>query len=159
MIDFTALYQAHAAELFRFALYLCGNRTDAEDICSETFVRAFAASDTIRADTIRAYLFTIARHLYLHDLRGKRPRTEVSEEWPDMQAGPEQRVVDRDELAGVLRALQQLPELDRAALLMRAVHGLPYEEIAAALSISLSAAKVKIHRARLALSTHRSTRL
>lgn len=158
MIDFTALYQSHAPELYRFALYLCGNRADAEDITSETFVRAFAASDTIRAETLRAYLFTIARHVYLHERRRQRPRAELSEEWSDTGPGPEQRVVECDELHDVLRNLQQLPEVDRAALLMRAVHGLPYEEIATTLSLSLSAVKVKIHRARMTLSEQRSTR-
>ncbi len=158
MIDFTALYQSHAPELYRFALYLCGNRADAEDITSETFVRAFAASDTIRAETIRAYLFTIARHVYLHERGRQRPRAEISEEWSDTWPGPEQRAVERDELHDVLRNLQQLSEVDRAALLMRAVHGLPYEEIATALSLSLSAVKVKIHRARMTLSEQRSTR-
>jgi len=44
-----------------------------------------------------------------------------------------------------------LPELDRAALLMRALEDLPYEEIALALGISVASAKVKVHRARLAL--------
>jgi RNA polymerase sigma-70 factor (ECF subfamily) len=48
-----------------------------------------------------------------------------------------------------------LPEIDRAALLMRANDGLAYEEIARALGISLAAAKVKVHRARLRLAAAR----
>ena len=56
------------------------------------------------------------------------------------------------ELRAVLAELQKLPEVDRAALLMRAVEEMPYEEIARALGITLAAVKVKIHRARLALA-------
>ena len=52
----------------------------------------------------------------------------------------------------MLAALARLPEIDRAAVLMRADEGVPYEEIAAALGISTVAAKVKVHRARLKLA-------
>ncbi len=55
----------------------------------------------------------------------------------------------------MLAGLQELPEIDRAALLMRAEDQLPYEEIARALDLTLSATKVKIHRARLRLAEAR----
>ena len=48
--------------------------------------------------------------------------------------------------------MAELPEIDRTALLLRAEHELPYDEIARVLQISLSAAKVKVHRARLRLA-------
>jgi RNA polymerase sigma-70 factor (ECF subfamily) len=47
--------------------------------------------------------------------------------------------------------LQQLPEIDRTALLMHAMEGMPYAEIAQSLGISLPAVKMKIHRSRLTL--------
>jgi len=53
----------------------------------------------------------------------------------------------------VCAALAELPEIDRTALLLRAEHDLPYDEIARVLQISLSAAKVKVHRARLRLAS------
>jgi RNA polymerase sigma-70 factor (ECF subfamily) len=52
----------------------------------------------------------------------------------------------------MLAGLQQLPELSRAELLMYAVDGMPYEQIAQVLKLSLPAVKVRIHRARLALA-------
>jgi RNA polymerase sigma-70 factor (ECF subfamily) len=51
----------------------------------------------------------------------------------------------------VLAALQQLPEIDRTVLLMRAFDEMPYEEIAETLGIPVASAKVKVHRARLKL--------
>ena len=60
-----------------------------------------------------------------------------------------------NDLEVVLTALQALPEIDRAAVLMRADDEMAYEEIARALGISLSAAKVKVHRARLKLAEAR----
>lgn len=62
----------------------------------------------------------------------------------------------KDELDRVLRALQEFPEVDRAALLMRADEGLPYEEIAAALGLPVATVKVKVHRARLRLAQIRN---
>jgi len=56
----------------------------------------------------------------------------------------------------VIHRLQKLPEPDRAALLMRAMEFMPHEEIARVLYISLSAAKVKVHRARVALMESRN---
>ena len=55
--------------------------------------------------------------------------------------------------------LQKLPEADRAALLMRAQHEMPYEDIAKTLGVSLAAVKVIIHRARLKLAEVRSRTL
>lgn len=52
----------------------------------------------------------------------------------------------------MLLRLQKLPEIDRAALVLRASEELPYEEIARMLNISLASAKVKVHRARLSLA-------
>jgi RNA polymerase sigma-70 factor (ECF subfamily) len=150
--DFSALYRNHAPEVFRFALYLSGERAEAEDITAETFARAWASPEAIRAATVKGYLFTIARNLFLQSLRKKSRRAELSAETPDPQPGQLARAEQREELRAVLARLQQLPETDRAALLMRSLDGMPYEEIARALGISLPAAKVKVHRARRALA-------
>lgn len=151
MSDFSELYRRYAPDVFRFALYLTGNRGDAEDITSETFVRLWASSEPIRSQTVKGYLCTIARNLFLQGMRRQSRRVELSEELPDKAAGPQERAEQRDELERVIACLQKLPELDRAALLMRALEDLPYEEIALALGISVASAKVKVHRARLAL--------
>ena len=64
MTDFENLYQRYARDVYRFALYLCGNTAEAEDIASETFVRVWTIRDTLRAASVKAYLFTIARNLH-----------------------------------------------------------------------------------------------
>jgi RNA polymerase sigma-70 factor (ECF subfamily) len=56
----------------------------------------------------------------------------------------------------VLAGLQDLPETDRAALLMRSLDEMPYEEIAAALKITVTAARVKVHRSRVRLMAARN---
>jgi DNA-directed RNA polymerase specialized sigma24 family protein len=66
---FADLYRNHAREVYRFALYLSGDPALAEDIVSETFLRVWDSAVTVRMETVRGYLFTIARNLFLQDLR------------------------------------------------------------------------------------------
>jgi RNA polymerase sigma-70 factor (ECF subfamily) len=148
VIDFEALYGEHARDVFRFALSLSGNKAMAEDITSETFVRVWSARDRVEISTVIGYLMTIARHLYLEHLRGDLRRQTLDGEREDSTPGPHALAQGRAELSAVLGDLQTLPEPDRAALLMRAQDKMSYEEIAAALRISVGAAKVKVHRAR-----------
>ncbi len=158
MSDFQRLYEGHARDVYSFALFLSGDSALADDITSETFVRVWTARDAVRIETARAYLFAIARNLYLDALRRRRPLAPVDESLPDAAPGPHAEAEGRSELRAVLAALQRLPEVDRAALVMRAQDGTPYEEIAAALGLSVAAAKVKVHRARLRLAEARRGR-
>lgn len=155
MKEFDILYRKYSADVFRFAFYLSGHREEAEDITSETFVRAWSAPGRIRTATVKGYLFTIARNLFLQDCRKKARRVELDETLLDVRAGPDIQAENRAELQSVIHRLQRLPEADRAALLMRTMESMPHEEIARVLNISLSAAKVKVHRARLALMESR----
>lgn len=152
VIDFSGLYQAHARDVRRFVILLSGDPALADDIVSETFIRLWNARARVDLRTVRAYLLTIARNLFLDERRRARRNAMLDEQVEDGQPGPEERVNSRRELRAVMAALQTLPEIDRAAVLMRADEGLPYEEIAAALKISLAAARVKVHRARLVLA-------
>ncbi len=152
MTDFSTLYKKYAPDVFRFALYLSGDRSQAEDLTSETFVRAWTSPEAIEAATVKAYLFTIARNLFLHGLRRKSRHIQLEEELRDPRASPYVQAEQKEEFRALLAGLQELPEIDRAALLMRALDGMAYEEISRSLGISLASAKVKIHRARLALA-------
>ena len=58
------LYERYAKDVYRFALYLSGEPADAEDITADTFVRLWTTPGEVRSATVKAYLFTIARHLY-----------------------------------------------------------------------------------------------
>jgi RNA polymerase sigma-70 factor (ECF subfamily) len=158
MTDFEALYQKYAQDVFRFALFLRGNRADAEDIASETFVRAWNAPGGIRQSTVKAYLLVIARNCYLQGLRRSGRNSPLDEDFADPRQAPHNSAEQRAELEQVMRELQQLPELDRAALLMSAAEEMSYEQIAETLGLSLGAVKTKIHRARLKLEQAREQR-
>jgi RNA polymerase sigma-70 factor, ECF subfamily len=152
MTDFSSLYKKYAPDVYRFALYLSSERGEAEDITSETFVRAWTSPEPIVMATVKSYLFTIARNLFLQGLRKKSSHVPLNDELRDPQAGPYVQAVQKEKLHSVMTELQSLPETSRSALLMCAVDGMAYEEIAQVLGLSLTAVKVKIHRARLALA-------
>jgi RNA polymerase sigma-70 factor (ECF subfamily) len=151
-IDFAGLYGAYAQDLRRFALYLSGDAALADDLVSEAFTRVWTARERVELNTVRGYLFTIVRNLFLQHLRAHRHHAPLDDQAVDGRPGPEARASEREGLHVVLTALAALPEVDRAAVLMRAGDNLSYQEIAAALGISVAAAKVKVHRARLRLA-------
>jgi RNA polymerase sigma-70 factor, ECF subfamily len=151
MSDFHTLYQSYAPQVHRFALFLCGDEALADDITSETFVRAWTSRGKIREATLKAYLFTIARNLYRDHLRRNRRFQELEESLPDSSPSLESRAEHKAELAAVMTGLRQLSEVDRAALLMRVQEGMSYEEIAQALDLPVATVKVKVHRARMKL--------
>lgn len=149
--DFSSIYERHARDVHRFALYLSGDRATADDITAETFVRLWTAPGEIRTATVKAYLLTIARNLYLTDLRRVRRLTELTDSTPTAAPGPERLAIVKDEARRVLHALSRLPETDRAALLLHVQNELPYRDIASMLGLTVAAVKVKVHRARVRL--------
>jgi RNA polymerase sigma factor (sigma-70 family) len=152
MTDFEELYERHARNLYRFALYLCGSHAEAEDIVAETFVRAWNTPARIRVATAKAYLFTIARNCYLHGKRRAWRATELDDELRDPSQGPQATIEQQEELTRVWSALRAMPEVDRSALLMSALEEMPYKDIAVALALTVQGVKTKIHRARLRLA-------
>lgn len=122
----------------------------AEEIATETFACARAAPGDVRGGTVKAYLFMIARNLYRAGLKQDARHVELKTDLPDSRPGPETISGSRLELQAVLDALQSLPEVERAVLLMHVQDEMPYAEIAAVLGISVSA--VKVHRSRIKLN-------
>ena len=152
MTDFHDLYQRYQPDVYRFAYWLTGNAAQADDITAETFVRAWTLWEDLRLATAKAYLFTIARNLFLQQARHAAREVALEPGLPDTAPGPEQLTERRAELQAIRRILQGLPEIDRAAFLMRVQDEFAYETIAQSLHISVAAAKVKVHRVRLKLA-------
>jgi RNA polymerase sigma-70 factor (ECF subfamily) len=151
MTDIENLYECYAGDVRRFALYLCGDVAMADEITSDTFMRAWMAADRIRQATVKSYLFTIARNAYTDLLRRAARHTQLDENMRDTRISAQTHMEQSEEVRTVLAGLQQLPEIDRTVLLMRTLDEMPYEEIAETLGIPVVTAKVKVHRARLKL--------
>ena len=149
---FHGLYSRYAADVYRFAHWLTGNPDDAQDITSETFVRAWTAPEEPRMETVKAYLFTIARNLHRKQWRRQSRHEALDETMPSQAVQPDQAAVNQDEFRRTLEALHALPEVDRTVLLLRAEQELTYEDIAEVTGLSVAAAKVRVFRARAKLA-------
>ena len=151
LVDFRGLFERHSQDVFRFTLFLSGDPSLAEEITQETFVRAWVTSAEIRGGTVKAYLLTIARNLFLAERKRTARQVAVDDAMTDPKPGPEAAVAGRMEVDAVLQALQALPEIERSALLMHVQDELPYAAVATALGLSIAAVKVRVHRARIKL--------
>jgi RNA polymerase sigma-70 factor (ECF subfamily) len=151
LVDFHGLFTRYSQDVYRFALYLSADPSLAEEICQETFVRAWITPGEIREGTVKAYLLRIARNLYTDELKRQARQVALDDTLLDPKPGPDAVAGGRLDLAAVLKALQSLAEIDRAALLMSVQDGLSHREIAAILDLSVAAVKVRIHRARIKL--------
>ena len=129
MLGFHELYERHAADVRRFALFLTGHPALADDLVSETFVRAWTARGSIRDATVRAYLLTITRNLWRDMQRKERHLVPLEE------AGEPSVAARGDHLADLGWAERQLLSIaagDRDALLLHARDGLSYRGSSAA---------------------------
>jgi len=139
------------APLYSYALRFTRNPSDAEDVAQEALLRLYRAMQgrrSLRAP--RAYLFSVAHNLAMDGHR-RGCRTPPPE---GCEAPSPEVAVGRSLLrAEVERALDRLPEQQRAALLMREFGDLSYAEIANAMGAGLGQVKTWIYRARRRLST------
>jgi len=148
MLTFDHIYRTYFQDVYRFTLWLSRDPSLADDLTSETFVRAWARRDRLRTETLKAYLLAIARNLFLHQRQRSGNHDELSLDLPDGAPDPLQRTSSRLEFDHVARALAAMAEPDRTALILRSEHQLSYAEIARVLEISEGAARVRVHRTR-----------
>jgi DNA-directed RNA polymerase specialized sigma24 family protein len=111
-MDFHDLYTRYAADVHRFSMYLACNRALADDITSETFPRAWSSAAPIREATVKAYLFAIARNVYLQELRRTSRHDELDDSIPSTSPRQDTRVEQRAALGVVLRALRGFSAVD-----------------------------------------------
>jgi RNA polymerase sigma-70 factor (ECF subfamily) len=138
--------------LYGTAYRLTRNAHDAEDLVQDTVLRAFRAFDRYTSGTnIRAWLYTILYRVRTDALRrmGRTPESlELPEEGPAVP--PEQEALARGGDA-IARALEDLPETFRAAVVLRDVEEFSYGEIARILDVPVGTVMSRIHRGRTLL--------
>ena len=152
MTEIEALYRQYASAVFRFAWGLCGDRSLAEDIVSETYVRLLTKAPEVETQTALAYLLAIARNTYVSGVRRRWREVPLPDTVQAQHIDHGARLDGQARLQAVFDAIRGLPEGERAALLLRVDHELSYEDIAAALGTSVGAAKVRVHRARVRIA-------
>ncbi len=118
-MDFHEMYEQYAPKVHRFALFLSGDATLADDITSETFYRAWTSTAPIQQATVQSYLFTIAKNYYRDVQRREKRSVPIGEHILDPTISVEKRAQASSDLKKLLAGLKTLSELDRAAPLLR----------------------------------------
>ena len=133
-------YREHASFVYAFLVSLCRDRAWAEDLMQDTFIKATLAMGGYRGGSPRAWLFAIARNVFLDDARRRRPepRDEI-----DSVSGAG---VDVAEVDAIERTLAALPQRQRMALVLADHVGLTAGEVGVAMGLTPGAARVLIHR-------------
>lgn len=153
---FGLLYDEYAQTVYRFVLFRVSDHCLAEDITSETFLRALRriASVSYQGRDVAAWFITIAKNLILDHVKSSRNRLEVptadltgSPTAKPHQAGPEQHVLTEATHAELLRCVRQLNPDQRECIRLRFLQGLSVTETAALMQRNEGAVKALQHRA------------
>ncbi len=146
----TALVDRHATAVGRF-LVSCGERREVEELVQDTFVRAFGAMESFRADSsLRTWLFTIARRLLLDRRRAdrrRRDRVQIAEGDAVTEVDALDGVVADETEARLRQAVERLSPKQKEVFTLRVTEGLTYKDIADVVGSTEGAARVHYHNA------------
>lgn len=152
---FEALFSRYQSRLLAFCRHMLGSKEDAEDVLQEVFAAAFNA---ILADdreiNVRPWLYRIARNRSLNHLR-KASAIGVDSmdvHFADNGVSTADKVMRRESFRQLIGDVQQLPETQRTALLLREIDALSYEQISDAMETTVPAVKSLLVRARISLA-------
>jgi RNA polymerase sigma-70 factor (ECF subfamily) len=145
---FNGLAEAYGADLYRYAMWICGNDALAKDLVQETYLRAWKALDKLNdIKAAKSWLITILRREFARTFERKVPSfTDV--ENVVVREEQELEPEDRMEIKLLRQGILTLPPKYREPLLMQVVLGYSCEEISVALGISKSAVMTQLFRAR-----------
>jgi RNA polymerase sigma factor (sigma-70 family) len=150
---FGTLYGRFHQPLYRYCHSMLRHEADAQDALQSTFASALVALRRGQRDApVRPWLFRIAHNESISLFRKRRPTGELSETLEAPTLSVEAAADERQRLSQLVADLQELPERQRGALVMRELNGLSHEELAQALGISVGAAKQTVFEARRALA-------
>jgi len=156
---FESLVRRHQVAVYRVALRMLGSEADAEDVAQETFVQAWRSLARFRGHSaLGTWLYRIATNRALNALAARRETASLDDSAIVALADPAGTLADpaetlerRERLRAVTEGLLMLAPEQRALLVLRELEGLSYAQIAEVLTISPTAVKGRMHRARLAL--------
>ncbi len=156
------LVRRYKDQLLNFVYRFVGNRTDAEDIVQETFLRVYKNKHMYKEIAkFSTWVYTIAGNLAKTELR-RRKRHKifsvsnfVNEERdydiPDREHSPEKKVDSTIQEDIIQKAIEKLPPKFREVIILRDIQGFAYEEISQILDIPLGTVKSRVNRGRLKL--------
>lgn len=164
---FEQLVARHGPMLYRVAARFMGRREDAEEVVQETLLTVYEKIDTFDEQAaLTTWLYRVVVNTALMRLRAKSRTRETPLEWEGPAVTPEgdlaQEVNDwdlspedallREETRTVLReGVDRLPDLYRSVYVLAEIEGVPHQEVATLLGLTVATVKTRLHRARLFL--------
>jgi RNA polymerase sigma-70 factor (ECF subfamily) len=158
--ELTAALPQLLPKLWRFALRLTSNRADAEDLVQRTCVRALERRHQLQSGTaVLRWLFSIVHSVWLNEVRARQVRARASMQWSEefndtlaasSVLNPEMDLMHRQ----IIRAVDQLPDAQRAVMLLVAVEGFSYRETAEVLEVPIGTVMSRLARARLTIGRY-----
>jgi RNA polymerase sigma-70 factor (ECF subfamily) len=145
-MQLVALYDAHAAPIWRYVVRLTGDRAGADDVVQETLLRAWRSPKILEQgpSTTRAWMFTVARRIVIDEARSARRRHELTvDELPERASGD-----DTDALFDAIlikEALASLTPEHRSVIVHAYYRGLSIAQTAAELGIPDGTVKSRLH--------------
>src|SRR3954451_12636121 len=159
---FEALVQRYQSRLLAFCRHMLGSTEDAEDVLQEVFTASYNAmiADE-RPINARPWLYRIARNRCLNHLRRPTPSGQDSMDIFETDGGQttSDAVHKREEFRQIVADVQDLPETQRTALLLREIDALSYDQIAEAMETTIPSVKSLLVRARVSLAEAAEARL
>jgi RNA polymerase sigma-70 factor (ECF subfamily) len=143
--------------LYRYAMVLTRNRSEAEDLVQETYVRAIRAMDSLRAGSnLKSWLYTILRNVWINQLRKQYTSpemgsTELDEVVMETSKGPHELYVNSLWREQLRQAIHQLPVDFREVIVLREYEELSYQEIAKLVGCPVGTVMSRLARARTKL--------
>ncbi len=163
--QFARLVDTYSTPIYRLGLKMLGNEQDAEDVLQITFLKALQhVAEFEGRSSLSTWLYRIAANEALMFLRRKRPSISIDEEPADSDgeaqqplelvdwvALPESELLTNEAKKQLDRAIESLPEKLRVVFILRDIEGLSIKETGDALSLTETAVKTRLLRARLNL--------
>ncbi|MCD8328675.1 MAG: sigma-70 family RNA polymerase sigma factor [Ruminococcus sp.] len=141
--------------VYRYALSLCKNEQDAEDIASETFLKAMKSKDSFKQESsLYTWLCAIAKNIWLNNLkkRQKAVSSDSLEQIASEEGSFEDRIDDKELAMSIHKVLHEISEPYKGVFSLRVFGQLSFSEIASLFGKTDSWARVTYHRARKMIS-------
>jgi RNA polymerase sigma-70 factor (ECF subfamily) len=146
-------------KLLAFALRLCSDRHDAEDLLQRTCLRALERPHQLRPNTTPlSWMFSIMHTTWINELRARKIRSRCRAEWNDVLldtvADPVTPTPEQNMITGqIIEAVGRLPEAQRIVMILIAFEGLSYSDAAATLGVPIGTVMSRLSRARQTLAS------
>lgn len=159
---FDDLVRRHSVRMYRVALRIVGDPVEAEDVLQDAWVSAWRALSGFRGDAAPStWLYRVVTNAALAHLRRRKPTVSLEprsaddiglrDTLADTGDTPESAALRREQVDLVLRAIATLEPSQRVPLVLHELEGMPYEQVAEVLDVSVPALRSRLHRAKVAL--------